>query len=270
MIYPSKRLIFYFYIKDNWIENITNRIHLLCLKHYAHIFDEAVFVISVDDINNYELIHSFEMAVLDLGFTPNISFKIVENTYLREARTFYDLIAKKLEEYDGITFFGHNKGISYTDVTEDTLKWITALYYFNLGVELPYNGLNGKCFYGALKSKDIFIEDYTERSDVVLPKYNWVYCGTFFWGKYQEIDNILKNMGRSVPGMYSRWFDEMFPGNVLEEFWGSCYGECDVSRKLVLGNNIDEYIASTYEGNEWVCSDFYEFYENILKNEGIR
>ena len=77
-------------------------------------------------------------------------------------------------------------------------------------------------------------------------------------------------MGRKVPGMYSRWFDEMFPGNILEEFWGGCYGECDVSRKLIIGDNIDEYLYTTYQGNEWVCSNFYEFCNNILKDEDIR
>lgn len=268
-ILDKKRLVFSFYLDENTFNSKVNKLHFGLLKKYINEFDEIIFcIIPKNGVDGY-FINELQKTIINFTH-KNIVFKIVENTNYRESLVFKKEVVDKMSKLDGLTFFGHNKGISYTDVTEDTLKWITALYYFNLGVELPYNGLNGKCFYGALKSKDIFLEDYTERSDVVLPKYNWIYCGTFFWGKYQEIDNILKNMGRSVPGMYSRWFDEMFPGNVLEEFWGSCYGECDVSRKLVLGNNIDEYIASTYEGNEWVCSDFYEFYENILKNEGIR
>lgn len=265
----KKRMVFAFYLNNKTFDNKFNQLHFKLLKKYINIFDEVIFGLIVDEDIDVEVINRFQCLMLSF-YHKNIVFKIVENTNYRESLVFKKEVVDKMSKLDGLTFFGHNKGISYADVTEDTLKWITALYYFNLGVELPYNGLNGKCFYGALKSKDIFLEDYTKGSDVVLPKYNWVYCGTFFWGKYQEIDNVLNNMGRSVPGMYSRWFDEMFPGNVLEEFWGSCYGECDVSRKLVLGNNIDEYIASTYEGNEWVCSDFYEFYENILKNEGIR
>jgi hypothetical protein len=124
--------------------------------------------------------------------------------------------------------------------------------------------MNGDCFYGALKCINIFLEDYTERSAIVLPKYNWVYCGTFFWGKYQEVANLLNNMGREVPKMYSRWFDEMFTGNILEEFWGKSYLDRCADRMLAWSSNIDEFILTTYNGEEWVYNNFIEFYNYIM------
>lgn len=268
-VLDKKRLVFSFYLDENAFEKQVNNLHFKLLKRYINIFDEIIFCIIPNIDVDSKHINQLQKTILDFTH-KDITFKIVENTNYRESLVFKTEIVDKMMELDGLTFFGHNKGISYADVTNDTLKWILAMYYFNLEVELPSNGLNGRCFYGALKSKDIFLEDYTERSAVVLPKYNWVYCGTFFWGKYQEISNLLKNMGREIPGMYSRWFDEMFPGNVLEEFWGSCYGECDVSRKMVLGNNIDEYLQITYEGNEWVCDNFNEFCKSLLDNEDFR
>lgn len=265
-IYDKKRLVFSFYLSENSLSNIINRLHLTFLKRYINNFDEIIFCIIPE--NGLDISYIIELEKKVITFThKNIEFKIVENTNYRESLVFKKEIVDKMKMLDGLTLFAHNKGISYSNVTEDTLKWITAMYYFNLEVELPNNGLNGLCFYGALKSKDIYLEDYTENSAVVLPKYNWVYCGTFFWGKYQEINNLLKNMGREVPEMYSRWFDEMFPGNVLEEFWGHCYGGVDISRKMVLGNNIDDYILSTYTGNEWVYDDFINFYNHIMENE---
>ena len=99
---PEKRLVFHFYVKEGWKEFITNRIHIECLRHYSHIFDEVVFVISLDDITNYELIRDVELSILDLNFTPKISFNIVENNYLRDSQTFYDFIASKLDEYNGL------------------------------------------------------------------------------------------------------------------------------------------------------------------------
>jgi hypothetical protein len=268
-ILDKKRLVFSFYLDEDAFEKEINKLHFKLLKRYINLFDEIIFCIIPQEGIDGGYINWLEKTIVEFTH-KNIMFKIVENTNYRESLVFKNEIVDKMGELDGLTFFGHNKGISYDNVTEDTIKWILAMYYFNLEVELPYNGLNGKCFYGALKSKDIFLEDYTERSTVVLPKYNWAYCGTFFWGKYQEINNLLNIMGRKVPGMYSRWFDEMFPGNILEEFWGSCYGECDVSRKLIVGDNIDDYLYATYQGNEWVCSNFYEFCNNILKDEDIR
>lgn len=268
-IFDKKRLVFSFYLDEYSFENEVNKLHFKLLRRYINEFDEVVFCIIPNSSVGLNTINTLQKIILNFTH-KDVTFKIVENTNYRESLVFKNEIVDKMSELDGLTFFAHNKGISYPIVTIDTLKWILAMYYFNLEVELPSNGMNGKCFYGALKSKDIFLEDYTERSAVVLPKYNWVYCGTFFWGKYQEIANLLKNMGREIPGMYSRWFDEIFPGNVLEEFWGSCYGECDVSGKLVFGNNIDEYLQVTYEGNEWVCDNFNEFCKKLLNDEDFR
>jgi hypothetical protein len=279
MIYPSKRLIFYFYIKDNWIENTTNRIHLLCLKHYAHIFDEAVFVISVDDINNYELIHSFEMAVLDLGFTPNISFKIVENTYLREARTFYDLIAKKLDEYDGLTFFGHNKGLTNVNAydVESVSLWILSLYYFSLEYyeEATYQLTDGReLSFGPLLNEingmDINVTEegiiprkhFIEKTEMSLGKEKYLYMGTFFWLNGGALYEYMRKNDKELPKLTDRWYAENFCANIFPLQLAFSHNGRFAKNYFQEGSEIDALVdlLTTKEEKE----QFNEFKNNIL------
>lgn len=279
MIYPSRRLIFHFYIEDNWLEKVTNKIHLLCLKHYAHIFDDVIFVISVDDINNYELIHSFEMAVLDLGFTPNISFKIVENTYLREARTFYDLIAKKIEEYDGLTFFGHSKGTSNLktyDISEVSL-WVLALYYFSLeyyeeatllltdGRELSFgpllneiNGMDIEITEEGVIPRKLFIE----KTDMTLGEEKYLYMGTFFWLNGRSIYEYMRKNNKEMPMLTDRWYAENFCANIFPIQFAFSHKGRFVKNYLQEGSEIDALInlVTTEEEKE----NFNEFKNNIL------
>ena len=268
-IYDTKRLIFSFYLSECSLSNSVNKLHLKLLSRYINNFDEIIFCIIPESGLDSFFIYELEKAVIEFTH-KNIEFKIVENTNYRESLVYKTEIVDKMRDLDGLTLFGHNKGISYSDVTEDTFKWIVALYYFNLEVELPNNDMNGMCFYGALKSTNIYLEDYTPNSAVVLPKYNWFYNGTFFWGKYQEVFNLLKNIGREIPEMCSRWFDEMFPGNVLEEYWGSCYGECCASKNMITGDNIDSFLYQTYKGEEWVFYNFLDFYNFIMGDGDIR
>ena len=71
-----------------------------------------------------------------------------------------------MEKLDGLTFFGHNKGISDTDPIETVKMWVTAMYYFNLEFDLPYNDLNGFTFYGSLKTNEIEADEIYVKDNV--------------------------------------------------------------------------------------------------------
>lgn len=264
----KKRMVFSFFLDNGWKESFVNQLHLRLLRKYIRDFDEVIFCIITDDINDIDNILALEREIISL-YPKNITFKIYENTNYRESLVFRDEIVNKMKDLDGLTFFGHNKGISYENPDEGVFKWVAALYYFNLEVGLVNFDLNGDCFYGGLKSTNIRLEDYEENATGVLPKYGWFYCGTFFWGKYQEIYHLLKNKNIEIPPMMSRWFDEMFPGNILESKWGETYGRCVADKGIIFGRgeNIDEYIMYTYKNYEWVYNDFIDFYNNVMKED---
>jgi hypothetical protein len=73
-------------------------------------------------------------------------------------------------------------------------------------------------------------------------------------------------MGREIPPMMSRWFDEMFPGNILESKWGTSYGNVGADSAIIYSNgeNIDNYLHFLYKDDTWVCDDFYSFYNEVI------
>lgn len=276
---PEKRLVFYFYIKENWLDSITNRIHLNCLCQFSHIFDEVIFVVSVDDISNYDLIRSFELTILDIGFTPKISFKIVENTYLREAKIFYDLIATKLDEYDGLTFFGHNKGSTNLNVyeLEQVSTWITALYYFSLsdmsevvnslteGRELSYGPL-----LNFIKGEDINVTEegveprkkFIEKSRVFLGEYKYFYMGTFFWINGRCIYDYIKKNHMEVPILNDRWYAENFCANLFPMEYAFSYRGRFSKNYIQEGSEIMAMINHCTTEEE--LEKYIEFKNNIM------
>jgi hypothetical protein len=263
-----KRLVFSFFLnKDSQIK-ILNRLHIKLLARYIKRFDEVIFCIIVDDKDMNDLIEWIENEIIKI-YDGNISFKIYENTNYRESYVFNEEIVKKMKDLDGLTFFAHNKGVSYDYITEETLKWVTSLYYFNFEIMLPYDDLNGVCFYGALKN-NITIDDYEKNSPIVLPKYNWVYMGTFFWAKYQEVFYLLKKLGREVPIMTSRWFDEMFPGNILEMEWGATYENPKALKILIDGQNIDEFVKVAYGHIDGLYEEYINFHNSMIDDEMFR
>lgn len=262
----KKRMVFSFFLNNEWKESFVNQLHLRLLKKYIRDFDDVIFCIITDNVDDNNTITSLEKEIVGLN-PKNIQFKVYENTNFRESLVFKNEITDKMKELDGLTFFAHNKGISYVETDEGVYKWIVALYYFSLEVGLINFNLNGDCFYGALKSYNISLEDYEEDATGVLPKYGWFYAGTFFWGKYQELYHLLKANGTEIPPMMSRWYDEMFPGNVLEHKWGMTYGRYGADSMIVYdkGQNIDDFILHTYKNDRWVYEDFINFYNNVMK-----
>ena len=208
MEHIKRRLIFYFYTFNNFIDNRAIKIHLKCLKHYSNVFDEALFVVSLDDVNNTELIFNTEAELLKLGF-KDIHFKVHKNNGYCEAQPFYEEIVRNLKVLDGLTFFGHTKGVtnySKEDINIESIDaWLTGMYYLNLEFvpEVEYKMIKDiSRFYGA------FLTDNRDGDGV-----NWFYSGTFFWLNCQMlyIDEITNEI--EIPTYcHQRGFAESFPG----------------------------------------------------------
>lgn len=276
---PEKRLIFHFYVKEGWKESVTNRIHLECLKRYSHIFNEVIFVISIDDITNYNLLRDVELTILDLNFTPNISFNIVENNYLRDSQTFYDFIATKLDEYSGLTFFGHNKGTTNLDSYElkNVANWITSMYYLSLEYvdEMNYSLTDGReLSFGSLlneiKPYEIEVTEegieprkqFADKNDVFLGKHKYLYMGTFFWLNGGSISEYMKKNNIEIPKLTDRWYAENFCANLFKlDFAFSHRGRYSLNY-LQDGAEIEYIIKHSLLEEEF--DDYLNFHNNIM------
>lgn len=207
----TRRLIFHFYVPSQWKELKSIELHLNCLRHYAHIFHEALFVISVDDINDKNLINEFEHTILNLGF-QNVQFKVRENTMLYEAKTLNEEIFQKLEGLDGITFFGHSKGIGnemFNSISWEQLEtWIVGLYFLSLEYwEEAESKLYGvwSISFGPFKSSWAELDN----------KYHWIYSGTFFWLNGPRLYDKIKREGLELRHCNDRFFSEHVLGDLL-------------------------------------------------------
>lgn len=279
MIQPDKRMIFHFYINEDWKNSITNRIHLECLRHYSHIFDEVVFVISIDDTSNCELIRSLELELLDLGLTPKITFKIVENTYLRDSKTFYDFIATKLDEYNGLTFFGHNKGTTNLDKynLENVSKWITSMYYLSLeyidevvysltdGRELSFGSLINVIDYDKIVIGEEEVEDkqkFVDKTKIFLGKNKYLYTGTFFWLNTISIYEYMKKNDIDLPRITDRWYAENFCANLFKLEFAFSHRGCYSLNYLQDGAEVEYMIKHNMLEEEF--EDYLKFHNNIM------
>ena len=220
------RLIYHMYIKG--FDNVVSKIHFYCLEKYINVFNEALFVISLDDVDDTDLISSIETRITSLGFKGNLNFKIIKNDpYKREAETFYYEIVKKLYDLDGITFFAHSKGYS-NRVNTNLCRWIAAMYFFSLDdliigqvkdhlLEKPgfmFDGFN-----------PVFDDKTFENHPLWYCKnlYHWLYHGSIYWMNTQKIANYLNRESSQIPKLTDRFYAEAFPGNVCP-FDTECVG----------------------------------------------
>lgn len=243
MIY--KNIVFHFYTFNGFENNEANVLHLSCLKYFAGIFDHAKFIVSVDDVKDIDLIKKTEKAIISCGF-KNIEFKVSKNDYYREAKTFSEEIINGIGNYDGLTFFAHNKGI--TNMMDpkinrsSVLKWIAGMYYMNLNfVDDAENELINKfkySFYGSFKVVSDKIENKNK---------TW-YAGTFYWINTNRLSNNIKQRGIKVMRLHDRGYAEMLPGELDElasykEIYLYPFDYNDAGDRILflLGENDKEY-----------------------------
>lgn len=198
IFYKTKtRLVFYYWISEHGFSNIIN-VHYDCLKYYKNIFDEALFVLSIDNLENHEKIESIKNSILSIGF-KNLYFKIIKNNInIRESICVKEII-DTLNDYDGLTFFAHTKGASDYDTQNFLFKymshWVVQMYYFNLNYinDVKTKLINENYLaYGAMMM---------ENSNIATNRYRWYYPGTFFWINGKKIKKYIKYKNITVPGL---------------------------------------------------------------------
>lgn len=268
MIYSNttKRLVFHFFVPENWKELKVVRLHLNCLKHYSFIFDEALFVISVDDVNNNALITEFEHTLLDLGFRKSIKFQVRQNTKFYESKTLNDEIIEKLDTLDGITFFGHSKGIGnemFNDLEWEQLKtWVAGLYFLSL--EYYYEAENK--LYGVKAITYGPFKTYWKDYDNV---YHWVYSGTFFWVNTRRLYDKIQRENKKIRFCNDRFFSELFLGDILPFDKQTSHSNIVSSHNesYLYGEYVDYYTYVTEYFkmicNENDCNKFSRFLKEI-------
>ena len=188
----TKNIVFHFYAFEGFRDNEAIKLHLSCLKRYSGIFDNALFVISVDDTSDTVLIGDAEKAIIDCGFR-NITFKVSENDCYCEATTF-----KK----------GTTNVVNPNMDKISVLKWIAGMYYLNLNFVEEAERVLIKEFkysmFGAYKVVDDKIENANRR---------W-YAGTFYWINTNRLSNNMKQRGIQMPRLHDRGYAEFITGEL--------------------------------------------------------
>lgn len=244
----KKELDFYLYVTPDFFDRKTNLVHIECLRAYAHIFDQAVFYLSLDDINNLELIKKVEQELLSLPFNGNVSFVIHKNDDLRESGVFANELVQKMKTEDKLIFFAHGKGYTNLDMYEERsmLEWLVGCYYLSLNFMEEVNfciNSNNRTFtaYGSFPLIDK--KEYTP-SVLAEPdanyylgriKYHWCYSGTFFWVNTVRLREYMRMFDVGYPEIFDRYYSEKFLGNILPQ-------NCNITGHnnflLYAGNNM--------------------------------
>lgn len=256
------RLIFHFYLINNFEDNIINRLHFNCLAYYVECFDEAYFYIAVDEDICKETISLFETKIINYGFL-NVKFKIVQNTYYREAQTFKDEIADKLQEpYQGLTFFGHNKGITNIPIygEEYVKKWVVGLYYLSLN-DLKH--VDDSFFNWVYDYAPVFYGSFLSHSDTI----GDIYSGTFFWLNTNKLDHEIKQGIVKTPLLFDRTFAEIFPSIYKWENKNPrLYSKNLKIVYLPKYEAVDMDIALKFILSEEYNDSFIPFYKKMINN----
>lgn len=250
----KRRIIFHFYLPKKWRQLKSIQIHLSCLKFYAHIFNEAIFIISLDDITDTEAITYIENRLLDCGFT-NVAFKVKERSKLFESDTFYYEIIEKRKELDGITFFGHtecaeeeaNGNIPFSQLSE----WICGSYFLSLSHywEAEEDLYGSPSFaYGAYVSWDTEVPN----------KNHWEYAGNFFWINTQKLDNQYYSWGKEIQPLTDRFY--------VHNFWGNIFDITDLITDAETWMEISSHNGASLQ----YCGKFNEeaeYYNRLIMSE---
>lgn len=253
----KRRLIYSFYLSNDNLYHDINQYHLMFLSAYMHRFDEVIFCIIVDDGVDKHIIKELQKTIVSFS-CKDLKFKIYPNTTYRESYVLYHEIATKLHNLDGLTFFAHNKGISDVFGADNVKMWIALLYFFSFEVELPNNHMNGDLIYGPLKSVGC---NYKFRHPIT-NRFDWTYCGTFFWMKCQEIDSYVKFWEIPIPELTNRWYSEMFPGNIIHSNEAYCFDGIYLDGQEIIGAEIENIINGLYSGH-YILDEFKKYYERF-------
>lgn len=254
----EKTLIFHFYTPIEYKENAAIRMHLECLKMYSHVFNHAIFIIAVND-ETIHLVEEVEKDIIGCGFSGDVRFVVAENDAYCEARTFNEWIYEKLNDYDGLVFFGHTKGVTnvvkYPDYSENTMHWIFALYFYSfefieemeakmIGAAFGYF----RTFFGPLLMKCPPING--KNSEIAH------YPGTFYWMNTRRLNEDIENGRARKMMLKDRFFAEDIP---------TCYRFRDYADNLDSRMSMWLNHTDLYHGNFDEIIKFYGDYDLYME-----
>ena len=278
-----KKLIYYFYLTEDFEENRGNKINFACLSRYAHIFDSVDIYISTDDTSRYDLIRRAEAKFVSLPFKGDLSFRIVKNGPYMESAVIKSEILDKLGSLDSLVFFAHAKGYSslekYQGNIDDIERWITGCYYLSLEYinEMEETiGDTSKYLSMAFGSFPIVSPKKIEDNDEGMGtwnyrfpgriKYNWFYSGTFFWINTNKLYNYINIYSPAIPKVEDRYFGERMLGNIFP-YDRNATGHN--SRFLYPCNFYNEGVATSnieFILEEGELEHFNKFHNEIISN----
>lgn len=236
----NKTLVYFFYCRDDINERYkeTFNLHLELIKQNIHIFNQSKFILAFDNLNNNSLIDSYKNYICDyLNLINNYNFVIVQNDPInREGIHFFNEIILKLDEYDGLLFFGHNK----SDLNVHKLNiydWITGIHFINF---YDIQDIENKLLYDkyiAYGALPVYLNICQKIYEDINSKY--IYQGSMFW-LYPK--KILYNYN----GQLNLWKD-FFNTGFNQEFIKSY--------NIQSLNSVFKYTAENFLDN---ISNFYE------------
>lgn len=255
-------MVFHFYLNEGWDKNFANDVHFKCLRHYAHVFDEVKIVISVDEENRY-MVNDVKKKFIDCIDSKVLTFKTIDNDGYCEGGTFKREIVDRLAKYDGLVFFGHNKGVTCMstkgDFDEDSLSmWITAMYFYNLefieDVEKKLVLEAARTVYGTFLMQGEWFANASHT----------FYSGTFYW---LNPGRVLK-WAKKLPEIYDREYAEWFTGEVFgEDITYALSSRCEFilhPDDLYKNARNTEYIIGKNDDDR---QRFRDFFKLICRND---
>jgi hypothetical protein len=285
----KKIFIYNLYSNNQTItDNKLFKLHKECIKYYKYIFDELVFYLTVDDLENKELISDLTNWITETCCGSVFTIKVRKNTKLCESETFKNEVLDRRREYkDCLVFFAHSKNVTrinkdlslnYTHklnhdmIPESLLKWCASLYFYSFNfideMEKLLYGLPrpSEIFYGPLLTQ---LKDPSSSLILRLNKGNCYYSGTFYWINMNKFNNYIDRGIIDLPLVDDRFWVEMLPGSVAGR---NEYGEgCSSHNDIAINDEFNLYNMNDYEwdylldilGNK--C-EFYDFYDKVKHN----
>lgn len=257
-------MVYHFYCSNDNIGCSYNEINRRCLRHFHDIFDEVLFCICVDDTGDYKLLQRAVEWIWSCGFKDNVTIKVKQNTPFYDAQTFYDEVYKHLGDFDGVLFFGHNKGNTLSD-TEPIRKWIVYSYYSVLDrIENHVSNLVDN----ALAYTYVPVIDESTKK---VSRNKWLASGTYFLFNPSKLLEYSKINGVKIPDkLYDRFYAEQFLPSVVDICDNKIFREAIHFENWFNGYFESDFISMYTADHRDLISTFLppervEEYENFYK-----
>jgi len=271
------QLIYSFYVKDEVCNDTIYRLHYKMLNEYFNLFDNATIIFCIDENQSLDII--YRLKALFIGYHhKNIQFITeINDPNFREGIIYKKYIIDKLNNYDGLTFFAHSKGVSnhYGYEHIDNLKlWIFSMYYLSLNwIEEVKNSIGkysifgDKYCFGALYFKDSRHNN----------GYNWFYSGSFQWINTKKLYDYINDNNICIDKFVSPENErlmrcaELFLGSVLpeqncafhnDEHYNKSYELFPFYGWEISYENINELIKAYLK--PWEYNELIEKYNKII------